>query len=142
MSGGLGRGRSRENSMSLVKQSACALSSELKQRCKAGRFAYSSVHDMLRKTNSANRARLFNTVVLPSVFYGSETWALTKKEEKKLAVTQRAMERRMLGLSLLDHVSNDELRRHSGIKDTICEMKRNKFRRARHVARLTRTTDG
>ncbi|CAH2244520.1 jg17992 [Pararge aegeria aegeria] len=42
--------------------------------------------------------------------YGAETWTLTKKVVHRLKVVQRAMERAMLGLSLLDKILNVEIR--------------------------------
>ncbi|KAI8438863.1 hypothetical protein MSG28_011207 [Choristoneura fumiferana] len=42
--------------------------------------------------------------------YGSETWALTMGLMRKLKVTQRAMERAMLGVSLRDRIRNDDIR--------------------------------
>ncbi|KAI8423950.1 hypothetical protein MSG28_002620 [Choristoneura fumiferana] len=42
--------------------------------------------------------------------YGSETWALTMGLMRKLQVTQRAMERSMLGVSLRDRIRNDDIR--------------------------------
>ncbi|KAI8440001.1 hypothetical protein MSG28_001439 [Choristoneura fumiferana] len=42
--------------------------------------------------------------------YGSETWALTMGLMRKLKVTQRAMERTMLGVSLRDRIRNDDIR--------------------------------
>jgi len=38
---------------------------------------------------------------------------LTKASAKKLKVTQRKMERSMLGVSLGDHIRNEELRRRT-----------------------------
>ncbi|KAI8425160.1 hypothetical protein MSG28_006989 [Choristoneura fumiferana] len=48
--------------------------------------------------------------VLPVMTYGSETWALTMGLMRKLKVTQRAMERAMLGVSLRDRIRNDDIR--------------------------------
>lgn len=44
----------------------------------------------------------------------------------------------MRGLLLLDHHSSDELRRRSGMKDIVCEIKGNMFRWAGHVDIITR----
>lgn len=86
------------------------MSNELKQRCRVRWAAYNSVQEMQRKAKPTNQAHPFNTVVLPSVLYGTETWALTKKEKMKFAFIQRAMEKRTLGSFHLDHVSSEELR--------------------------------
>ncbi|VDP44861.1 unnamed protein product, partial [Soboliphyme baturini] len=52
-----------------------------------------SIIDVLKKiVDPKDRANLFNSVVLKAMTYGCETWAPTK----------RAMERRILGISLRD----------------------------------------
>ena len=43
--------------------------------------------------------------------YGAETWTLTQESVYRLRVAQRAMERSMLGIKLVDRVPNPEIRR-------------------------------
>ena len=50
-----------------------------------------------RKTLCAN---LFNSIVLPAMFYTSETCISTKKEEQRLIMAHRVMVRSMLGILL------------------------------------------
>ena len=47
------------------------------------------------------------TVILPAMTYGAETWALTKHQEKKLAVAQRSMERLLLNITKKDKIQNE-----------------------------------
>ncbi|KAI8439086.1 hypothetical protein MSG28_012950 [Choristoneura fumiferana] len=54
-----------------------------------------------------NFAQGFYFCVLPVMTYGSETWALTMGLMRKLKVTQRAMEKSMLGVPLRDRIRND-----------------------------------
>jgi heme oxygenase len=49
--------------------------------------------------------------------YGTETWPLTMGLIRRLNVTQRAMERAMLGVSLRDRIRNDEIRKRSKVTD-------------------------
>ena len=53
-----------------------------------------------------------------------------------LEVTERAMERRMFGISLRDHICNDALRRLSGVNDIVVATQENKLRWAGHIARV------
>ena len=48
-----------------------------------------------------------DTVVLPAMTYGTEAWALTKHQEKKLAVVQRSMERLLLNITKRDKIRNE-----------------------------------
>jgi hypothetical protein len=49
--------------------------------------------------------------------YGTETWPLTMGLIRRLSVTQRAMERAMLGVSLRDRIKNDEIRKRTKVAD-------------------------
>ncbi|CAM4651932.1 unnamed protein product [Lepidochelys kempii] len=111
---------------------------ELSQRKKAGWCAFTSIKDVLQgKINQATRASLFNSTVLPAMLYSSKTWALTKTGEQQLSVTERAMERRILGISIRDRVLNEAIRQQSGVQDVVVESRHSKMRWAGHIARLT-----
>ena len=111
---------------------------EISRRIRAGWKAFNSVKDVLKaRLDKSTRAGLFNATVLPAMLYACETWATTKREEQRLTTAQRAMERAMLGLSLRDHIRNEEVRERTGVKDVIAEYKESKFRWAGHVARFT-----
>ena len=60
--------------------------------------------------NSSLRSQLFNSTVLPAMSYGSETWPLTKADETRLVVAERAVERRMLRISIRDKIKNETIR--------------------------------
>ncbi|CAH2240281.1 jg27912 [Pararge aegeria aegeria] len=49
--------------------------------------------------------------------HGSETWSLTMFLIRRLRITQRAMERAMLGVSLRDQIRNEEIRRRTRVTD-------------------------
>jgi hypothetical protein len=80
--------------------------------------------------------RLFKQCVLPVMLYGSESWALTWKEESRLTVAQRKMERIMTGTSLLDHRSNASLRKLTGVDDVIISYRRRKWRWVGTIANM------
>ena len=68
------------------------------------------------------KRKIMNTIILPSMTYGAETWSLTNRQREKLAVTQRSMERSMLGVTRRDKIRNEDLRYHqilTGVKDVI-----------------------
>ena len=60
--------------------------------------------------------------------YGSETWALTSTMKNMLRVTQRKMERIMLGITLLDKKTNNCIREETGIKDIVTTIQESKHR--------------
>ena len=82
-------------------------SEEIKRRITAGWIAFNNYRDILRsKIPMCLKRRVFNQCVLPAMTYGSQTWALTKRMENRLEITQRSMERAMLGITKRDHTTN------------------------------------
>ena len=58
-----------------------------------------------------------NTVILPAMTYGAETWSLTKCQKEKLAVAQRSMERLMLNITRKDKIRNKVVRSKTQVKE-------------------------
>lgn len=74
--------------------------------------------------------------VLPVLTYGAQTWSLTEALMSKIGVCQRAMERSMLGVKLIDRIRNTDLRSMTQITDagrTACKLK---WDWAGHVCRM------
>jgi hypothetical protein len=63
------------------------------------------------------KKKLFNQCILPVMTYGCQTWVLTKAQLRRLQVTQRKMERLMLGVTLLDKIRNSSIRKKTKITD-------------------------
>ncbi|CAH2240129.1 jg6383 [Pararge aegeria aegeria] len=69
--------------------------------------------------------------------YGSETWSLTMILIRRLRITQRAMERAMLGVSLHDQIRNEEICRRTTVTDIAQRVAKLKWKWAGHIARRT-----
>jgi hypothetical protein len=61
------------------------------------------------------KTKVFNSCVLPVMTYGTKTWPLTMGLLRRPNVTQSAMERAMLGVSLRGRIRNDEIRKRSKV---------------------------
>lgn len=84
---------------------------ELKRRLTLSWAAFGRLKDVFKSDIPVNLKRMvFDQCVLPVMTYGSETLTLTTATAKKLRVTQRKMERSMLGVTLKDHIRNEDLR--------------------------------
>ncbi|GFO31657.1 endonuclease-reverse transcriptase [Plakobranchus ocellatus] len=68
--------------------------------------------------------------------YGCQTWSLTKATTQKLRVTQRAMERKILGIKLANRVKWGQIRKRTQIQDIVDFVAKQKWKWAGDVARL------
>jgi len=77
---------------------------EITKRIQTAWAAFSKLSYILKDVNTPInlRRKVLNQCINPVITYASETWALTKGLEERLATTQRKMERLMLGITLRD----------------------------------------
>src|SRR5258706_81762 len=68
-----------------------------------------------KKLNIKIKSRLYETLVLSIVQYDSETWPMTVANMKKLEAAHHKWQRRILGITWKDWVTNDDVRRRSGM---------------------------
>ncbi|KAE9421743.1 hypothetical protein Angca_007252, partial [Angiostrongylus cantonensis] len=60
--------------------------------------AFKSIEDVVKRTkNTRLRVHLFDSTVLPVLTYESETWSLSKEDERLIIVIERVVQRTMLG---------------------------------------------
>ena len=83
------------------------------------------------------KTKVYDHCVLPVITYGTETWSLTMGLIRRLKVTQRAMERAMLGVSLRDQIRNEEIRKRTRVTDVARRIAKLKWQWAGHIARRT-----
>ena len=79
---------------------------------------------------------IMTTVSIPTLTYGAETWALMTDQFRKLATSQRRIERSILNISLKDKIRNETIRERTKVKDVIKAVRDLKSRWAGHVARM------
>ena len=76
---------------------------------------------MMRRRNVSTAARLtvHNAVLVPTLLYGSETWVLQKKNERKMNAVEMQSLRRISGVSLADGIRNDGIHRVVGTSEDV-----------------------
>jgi len=113
------------------------MSKEIEARVSAAwRSFWSLKRFLLSDLPMWHKRKLMDSVILPTFTWGAQTWSLSKEHERRLQVEQRTMERRMLKLSLWDHVSNDRVRNTTKIKDVLIKARELKWDFAGHVQRM------
>lgn len=110
---------------------------EMKRRIVLSWAAYGKLRNIFRSDIPVClKRKVFNQCILPVMTYGAETLTLTVASAKKLRITQRKMERSMIGVSLRDRVRNEDLRARTGVTDVIYQIAKLKWNWAGHIARM------
>ena len=101
------------------------LSKEIGERITSGWRRFGDYSHFLRdkKIPTCLKRKIMDTVILPAMTYGAETWTLTKHLERKLAVAQRSMERSLLNITRRDKIRNEIIRSKTGVIDIIEKVK-------------------
>jgi hypothetical protein len=72
--------------------------------------------------------KTYNILVLPTFLYGSENWALTALQRRRIEAAETKLLRPLAGYTIYDHKTNDSIRRElqtECILDKIDEYRRN-----------------
>ena len=59
---------------------------------------------------------LYELVIVPTALYGAEAWGMRSSETRKVNVLQLKCLRSLVGVSRMDRVRNEEVRRRAGIE--------------------------
>ena len=56
------------------------------------------------------KRKVYKTVIRPAMLYGAETWATTKRQDKRIEVTEMRTLRWMCGVTRKDKIRNEHIR--------------------------------
>ena len=119
-----------ENLRMIVLALACDGDAEAEVNCRTGKAA--SVFQRMRSiwTSSVistdTKIWLYKATVVSVGIYASETWKITTKIAQKLNVFHKRCMHKMLHVTYLDHVTNEEVLLRTGsrkLADTVAERK-------------------
>ena len=110
---------------------------ELSKRIATGWRKYWALKHIFKnkKLSQFIKSKVFNICITPAITYGSQTWALTRKQYQRVQINQRRMERSMLGITLKDKIRNEDLRRKTKVKSIASVCCRLKWKWGGHVMR-------
>ena len=80
--------------------------------------AWTALKSVLRNRGLGIKAKkcLYEGVIVPTALYGAEAWDMRSAEKRKLNVLEMKCLRRLVGVSRMDTVRNEEVRRRAGIE--------------------------
>jgi hypothetical protein len=116
----------------------------IKSKLNSGNASYHSVYSLLssRLLPRNVKFKIYKTIILPVVLYGSETWSLTLREENRLRVFENRVLRRILGPKR-DEVTGEWRKLHKeelhslySSPNIIKQIKSRRMRWAGHVSRM------
>jgi len=67
------------------------------------------------------KRRLYEGVVVSTALYGAETWSLKQEDRRRLDVMEMRCLRSIVGVSRMDRVRNEEVRRRAGVDRSLSE---------------------
>ena len=82
------------------------------------------------------KTRIFNSNVLTVLLYGSETWRMTKRDEKKLDSFQHICLRKILKIHWPMKVTNEEVRKRAGSERLSTQIRTRRWTWIGHVLRM------
>jgi len=111
---------------------------EFGHRLKEGNRALGGVREVWNRGGMSlgMKRRVFESIVVPKVLYGSETWCLNAKEKNDLEVFEMKGLRSMCGLTIRDRVRNERIRERCGWeRDLVSRCEQNVLKWYGHVMR-------
>ena len=88
------------------------------------------------KIRTATKLKFYNTIVIPTAIYASETWKFTTKITQKLDAFHQRCLRKILGITYHDRITNDEILHRSGSKRLQDIVTERRMQLAGHILRL------
>ena len=99
------------------------IEAEVRHRVTKGYQAFGAMKTVLnnRGLGMSAKRRLYEGVIVPTVLYGAETWGLRVAEKRRLNVLEMKCLRSMSGVTRLDRIRNEEVRRRTGVVSELAE---------------------
>lgn len=120
-----------------------SIASEVQHRIGLASSAFSLLKRSLwlrQEVSVATKVRIYNAAILPCLLYGSETWTLLSDHLQKLEVFHMRCLRKITGVSLRQHLRNEEVRRMAGGSVTVEQMiRKRRLQWFGHVQRMDHT---
>ena len=89
-----------------------------------------------KKLNHRIKLRLYDSLILSTLLYAAETWPMTVANMKKLEAAHHKWQRKILGITWKDKVTNEEVRRRTGMVKLEDILRKKRLRWLGHLHRM------
>ena len=90
-----------------------------------------------QRLSLSTKTRIYQTLVVSVLLYASETWTLLAADVKTLEVFHMKCQRQILSIRWQDHVRNDEVAAHTGLRHVMESIRRRREAIFGHMARMS-----
>jgi hypothetical protein len=80
--------------------------------------------------------KIYNTLAIPALIYGSEIWTLTQQHKSRLKAPEMKFLRRTAGYTLLDHKKNENILQELNITPVLEKITKYGHNWIKHVHRM------
>ncbi|XP_073989088.1 uncharacterized protein [Rhodnius prolixus] len=115
---------------------------ELNSRCAASGKLFQAINKKFvskREVSKQTKLRIFNSIYLPTLTYGCESWALTKNSKNRIQAAEMRYLRRVEGKTRRDRVRNTTIRSNLGCEAVVERIMRTQLRWFGHMNRMEDT---
>jgi hypothetical protein len=88
------------------------------------------------KPNQVHKLKVYNTLAVPTLIYGSEISTLRKQDKTRLTTSEMKFLRKTTGYTTMDHKQNEEIIRELQVSPIINKTQNYKTKWIQHVSRM------
>jgi hypothetical protein len=104
---------------------------DIKMKLHKYQYICGTIHRTLtNKTRKDTMLKFYKTMATPVLLYGCESWVPSQKDNSRIQATEMKFLRRVKGITKLDRVRNEDVRKELGIRAINDKIKRKKNRLA------------
>jgi hypothetical protein len=89
-----------------------------------------------KRLNNTIKIRLYESLILSTLLYAAETWPMTVANMKKLEAAHHKWQRKILGITWEDRVTNEEVRRRTKMLKLELIIRKRRLRWLGHLHRM------